>query len=532
MALKVPVWFDQQKFANYIAANKGKIDNGKIKNLSTADLKEFQQTWSLPSYYFIPKNTSTATSNTTSTPNATSSSNTISSSNTGVWSSTITSTNNSNMLGWVHEWNIMANKLESTINAFNQSQKQWWEDKAKLEMQAWEQKRALEEEYNKEQRARIAEQEKLSAEIAKQAQKRNEEINQFATQRADARAKEADDLLKAQHDSAARRANAAVAAAWQTWVQMSEWAQQDVYSDAFAKFDEWINNAAQFRTQTKMTLDQALTQVFQNSRDNEIMNLWRDRDNKVALNESLKQLSDAEKLHVLNAITAATKWNTDAIDAITENLWAILKKKQENEAAGMNRYEMQEDQQTQWVNMNQRQKWDFLAGELWDKAYIMDAYWANPSKYNKMSFREAVTTMEKQYENLTKMLSPDMLSALTAWAQVKAADPNAKMPSGLEAALNKIWVETETHANLTQQTAEKKADARWDTWRNTTDILWVNDFQSQFKYLSWKDMSELDAISTSPKKNDFIKLLKQKVNTTTWNNKLKLQESIVYLENK
>ena len=53
----------------------------------------------------------------------------------------------------------------------------------------------------------------------------------------------------------------AAATAWQSWLQMSAWAMQDIKDDVIAKYGTNISNAEQFKQQTNMTLDTALNQL-------------------------------------------------------------------------------------------------------------------------------------------------------------------------------------------------------------------------------------------------------------------------------
>lgn len=384
-----------------------------------------------------------------------------------------------NTLWTTTAWNIHVDKLKDTWAAYETQVKTAAADKSAALKAWWQEESALTKASQEAARKRYADQQ---AEL--QANKAT------ATKRADDRRSDANEILKRQESIAARQANIAAWQAWSSWLQMSAWAMQDITDDVINKYGSNLSSAEQFKNQTKMTLDTALNQI-----DSETFK------NKQAIDSFINTLDDNELKPLINAVQKATEWNVQAIEDVKTYYTALTQKKADEEYKRMSEFERLSDSQTQWVALDQTQKWAKLSDDLKDVAYVMNDYWANPSKYANMSFEEAKSTLKWIAD---KMANSSNNQALTQYMTNKAQAQASKLPFTEIPAFEKMLQDLNAQQTAVAQTWETKAAARWTTWTSTKELVdsasWLSTANQELVKKAvakvWKDKA-IEAVQKS-----------------------------------
>lgn len=389
---------------------------------------------------------------------------------TGTWSNTVSETNTWSL--WTtSSGNIMADKLWETGTAFEQRQKDTAKELSDVYNKSWEKQSEL-----------IAK----SQEAARQrydAQQAQLDKNKAAAEWRIERSRwMADEILKRQEAIAARQANIWAAQAGQSWLQMSASAVNDVKNDMIATYGTNLANAEQFRLQTNMSLDDALTKVA-----SDIFS------NKQAVDNFVNLLDKEELAPLLAATVKAEEWDVNAINSIKDYYNAILNKKAEEEYNKTMEFERYEDQQRQWVKADQRQKGDMLFADLKEDSFVMDQYWANPDKYKNMSLSEAVTTLRKEAKKIRDLDNQWLVQYMINKTNAEVSWKPFTKVQAYEDMIKAVWWTVLRN----DATAEAKTEARWDTWTSTTELIKPTEpIQSTptqtLKPLTAKDIAAID----------------------------------------
>lgn len=450
-------------FQNYINANKDKIDPTKVKWLTwsvkdSSIFKEWQKTQTLWKQYLKPKPTTTVNKVEEKKPD-----------------SYMNTLNNKYNLWQTSDQNIMVDKTQSSLQAIKDNSLNAAKEKKDLLVKWASEQSDVIKKKNEEQRLRTQNQQALNDSNKNEA---SDNINNSKNDN--------DLLLKKQEEIATRQANIAAAEAGSSWLQMSVADTRDIKDDVIAKYWTNIANAMEFRNTTNNTLNSSL-------RDINNTHLSNQKD----IDTFLNSLSDEEVKPLLNALAEADKWNVQAIEDANTFVNELVKQKATKEFGNLSQTEAVEDDQREWASLKtNRQKADKLIYDLWaEDKWLADAYLANPTKFNNMSFQEARATLMKIKNQLDTMKDPSIAASLQSYlntnAQLVAA---GKAPQKVEyyEKLLKTAPEAEWYTNRTQ---EKKRDEMWITWWETTDLslskYWIKtstamQLDDKLKTL-WKD---------------------------------------------
>lgn len=427
-------------FQNYINANKDKIDPAKVKWLtwSVKDsniFKEWQQTQKLWSQYLKQVPTPTVAKVEEKKPD-----------------SYMNTLNNKYNLWQTSDQNIMVDKTQASLQAIKDNNLNAAKEKKDLLVKwASEQSDVLKKK-NEEQRLRTQNQQALND------SNKNEASANVNNSKADN-----DLLLKKQEEIATRQANIAAAEAGSSWLQMSAADTRDIKNDVLAKYWTNIANAMEFRNTTNNTLNSSLKDI-----NNTHLSNQKDIDT------FLNSLSDEEAKPLINALVEADKWNVQAIDDANNFVNELVKQKATKEFGNLSQTEAIEDDQREWAWLKtDRQKADKLIYDLWawaDTKWLADAYLANPTKFNNMSFQEARATLMKIKNQLDSIKDPSIAASIQSYlntnAQLIAA---GKTPQKVDA-YEKILSWANESLWYTNRTQEKKREEMWNTWSQTTDL--------------------------------------------------------------
>ena len=432
----------KQEFQKYLADNKSKLDLTKLKSADeTAKqnmFNEWKSSWSISNTYFKPieNKITSQVINKKTTDNK----------------SVVSEVKKDNVNLWdVSKGNVMTDKVQSTIS--------WMKDtNLDLSKEKWD----ILKSWAKEESDLIKQKNTEAEQRVKDNQAMLDTNKQRDYESNEARRKEADDLLKRQEAIAARQANITAAKAWASWLQLSDATMADIKADTITKYGTNLANAEQFRNQTNMTLDTALQNIDQTF-----------FKNKSEIDTLLKWLSDEEAAPLINAVKKATEWNAQAIEDVKTYYNTLVQQKANEEFWRWMEFERIEDVQRVWTGLDARQKWDKLADDLKDNKFLMDEYWKNPEKYNKMSYNEAMSTLLKLWQDDNRITANE--AWLSMYMQLKKADPNFKID-----VYEKMLQEWSNALNLTHQTQEVKREWMWDTGKSKTDLTWITDTTQTF----------------------------------------------------
>lgn len=424
-----------QDFKAYIKNNAKTLDKNKLSGMTKEQNKalynEWKSTGSIPKSYFA--------STTTATPASVA----------NVKSQPTTSTS----FGQVSTTNTQADKLENTAQTFSDTTSKAAQDAADAQIK-WGQSQAdIIKQTNEAAKERSAEQQ---AELDKNKQ-RAEQAD------ADRRAQSAN-IVRRQEEIASRQANIAAAQAGASGLQMSDAAISDAKNDIIAKYGENVANAEQFALQTNMTLDQALTNLD--------ANIFKD---KQTIDNFLNSLDEKERAPILAAIAESTKGNVQAVNDVKDFYNAITQEKAKEETGRTLELERIEDQQRNWNNLNSTQRWALLSNKLNENKWAMDAYWANPTKYNNMSYEEAISTLSKVVQNVTSLNNQWLMQYLVNKTNAEVAGkPFTEIP-----AFETMLKESYTSVDQTNRTAEEKTSQRPETAKASTNLTLSANTKSQ-----------------------------------------------------
>lgn len=396
--------------------------------------------------------------------------------------------NNDFNIGNISQWNLEAEKLDSTMAWMKEQNVKLANEKWDLLRKWWQEESEIIKKNNEAAKSRYTEQQKqLDANKAK------------AEWRAADRAAWADQIVKRQEWIAARQANMAAWQAWSSWLQMSAWAMQEIKDDIISKYWSNIANAEQFAEQTKMTLDTAL-----NTLDNQTFK------DKQAIDNFINTLDASEIEPLVNAVKKATEWNVQALEDVRTYYNTLVQKKAEEEYWRAAEYERIEDTQKQWTSLNERQKWDKLSDDLknvkidWvetDISFIMDQYWSNREKFANMSYNEALDLFKKEAKNIMNMNNEWLIQYMTNKASAEAAWKPFTKNEAYERMIKESW----RAMDQSNKTWELKAEKRWWTWTNITETV---PSTTQIKQLDLKNQTVIDDKIAKLGKDKVIKTLK------------------------
>lgn len=446
-----------QDFKNYLTTNKSKIDSSKMKWLTkeqqNAMYNEWKDTWSISKSYFKPVTSAVNKDNKVTTPPV----------NTKVTWSSVTNAYNNKFSTWnVSEWNIISDKLTWTLTAMKEQNK-WFSKEQEDILKAWA----------KEESWLIANKNKWAIDRANANQDAIDANKQRDYESNEARRKEADDLLRRQEWIAARQANIAAAQAGSSWLQLSDAAISDIKADTIAKYGQNLANAEQFRNQTNMTLDTALQNIDQNY----FKNKWE-------IDDLLNKLDDEEARPLINAVQAATKWNTQAIEDVKTYYNSLIQKKWEEEYGRMAKEERIADNENIWKNASNDKRLALLQDEF-KEAWVMDAYIWDPWKFANMTYADAFNTVMKDIQKMS-----DKSNLLATYQQYIEAWKKA--PDWLENIAKSVWSWYEEAKWRTDRTFEDKTwNVTYSNQMTNTKSTWTQT--AEVKPLSSKITSQLDA---------------------------------------
>lgn len=352
--------------------------------------------------------------------------------------------------------NVMTDKLDETMWAYKDLTEEAAWEKWEIITDAWQAESDIIKETNEE--SRTASEEKLAL-----AEERKATWLSEAQKRRD----EAKSMFDRQQDMANRQAQISWASIWEAWLQLSAADMQAFKDNIINKYGDNILNAEDLKNKTNMAIDDIVDK-----------HLWTFLTTKTEVDTFVKNLNDAEMKPILSAMEKVAEWDQKAIDDVTKFYANYQLKKAEEEYNRMAEFERTEDVQSQWANMDQRQKWDKLMNKLWDNKWVMDVYWGNPEAFANMSYSEALSTWEKVAKQINDLQNPGLIQYLTNNATLQAAwkDPI------INDAYEKMVEDATRDLDLVDYTQEDKTEERWDTWTTT----------SQLTKLSDKHMSALD----------------------------------------
>lgn len=466
-----------QDFKNYLTTNKSSIDSSKMKWLTkeqqNAMYNEWKQTWSISNSYMKPVTSNVKTQvvnkdNKATTPPV----------NTKVtWSSVTDAYKNKFSIWNVSEWNIMSDKLTWTLTAMKEQNK-WFAKEQEDILKAWA----------KEESWLIAEKNKWAIDRANTNQATIDANKQRDYESNEDRRKEADDLLRRQEWIAARQANIAAAQAGSSWLQLSDAAISDIKADTIAKYGQNLANAEQFRNQTNMTLDTALQNIDQNY-----------FKNKSEIDDLLNKLDDEESRPLINAVQAATKWNTQAIEDVKTYYNSLVQKKWEEEYGRMAKEERIADNENIWKNASKDKRLALLQDEF-KEAWVMDAYIGNPEKFANMTYADAYNTIMKDIQKLAD--KTNLVNLYDSYSRTWQ-----KVPDWLEETIKWMWTDYEEAKARTDKTFEDKTwNVTYSNQMTNTKSTWMQT--TEVKPLPAKAMWQLDTAFNKLWKDKTIQKLK------------------------
>lgn len=223
--------------------------------------------------------------------------------------------------------NPWSSQVNDTIGAMTAAQQDYARKNAEMQRAYWKEAGDIVSGYNKE-----------FIDASNQRQADLESTREKYFQDVEESNKRADDILKVQHDIAARQANIAAANAGQSWLQLSASDMEWIKSDAISRFGSNISTAMDYANKTKT----------QNAKDRVTVakEIW------VALNDmdKFEQLMVSQNNQpMLNAISKAAEGDKEALKFVADKI-AEVQAKQLDEETG--RYLKRER-----IEANQREYW-------------------------------------------------------------------------------------------------------------------------------------------------------------------------------
>lgn len=464
----------KKDFSDYLTNNKSNIDLDKLKWLNQSEVdslyNEWKDTWSLPKSYM--KQTPVQTKEIKPPINTPPTQSKVETTPTG-WK-----------FGTTASGNIMDDKLKETWKAFEWQQKQTATDLVNA-YKAWgKEESELIKQRDEAARARYAEQQKQLNTNKAAAEARIDQTKQWA-----------DELLKRQEWIAARQANMAAAQAGESWLQMSASAVSDIKNDIIAKYGSNLANAEQFRLQTNMTLNDALTKVAGDTfKDKQSVDLF------------LNKLDESEYQPLLNAVQKATEWNVQAVKDIKDFYNKITQTKADEEYRRFSEDERYADNERNWASADPGKKLSLLQAEL-KQLWITDPFIANPEKFANMSFAEALNTISKDSNNKALMDQIVAQASATPWFY-------EKLPASFKKYVDEMWAAWLWSQDRLNRTAEQKKDKIKQSEqmiKTTSDVT----KQQVNKNLSAKSISQLDAALVKLGKDKVLAALKKWLDNKT-----------------
>lgn len=424
-------------FENYIKQNKDKLDTNKLKSLSKEQQKvifnEWKWTWSIANSYFKPvTNTIKPTTTITTSP--------------------MDTLKNKYSMGNKSEWNTNLAKVDSTLSAVSDVNKQLGKEKEKEFLSKW-----------KEQSSVVTKANADDIQRAKDNQATIDSNKQRDYESNEERRKEADDLLRRQEAIASRQANISAANAWASGIKLSDDEINEIKNDTIAKY--WVNlsNAEQFRNKTNMELDQALQSIDQSY-----------FGNKTSIDTLLKNLNDEEIKPLINALDKATEWNIQAIDDVKTYYNTLSQKKWEEEMNRGLKEERLADQENIWKSWDKAKKLALLQDEF-KEAGIMDVYIGNPEKFENMTYAEALNTAMKD-QNIKDRVEQEIMTVIGAgWYET--------LKGPLKEIADQMWIDYQWAKERFDRTAEEK---KWNVPQSSSATP-KNNFSLKEETITWLD---------------------------------------------
>lgn len=439
----------------YLKSNKANLDLNKIKWLSKQEQTNAYNEWktegSLPKSYFKSEWKTITPSNKPITPEK----------------------KNTMNLWDVSKWNVMADKLQSTLSWMK-------EENQKLSSEQWDKYKAWAKEESE-----LIRQKNLEAEQRANANQTTLDTNKqrdYASN--EARRKEADDLLRRQEWIAARQANIAAAKAWSSWLQLSDATMEDIKADTIAKYWTNLANAEQFRNQTNITLDTALQNID--------ANYFKD---KTQIDTLLKWLSDEEAAPLIWAVQKATEWDVQAIEDVKTYYNTLVQKKAEWEFGWLQAEEYIADKERVWDKADNAKKLWILQNEFkWTP--ILDVFVWNPSKFAGKTYAEVINTITKDSQ-LKELAETAIITAAWNWVY-------DKLPQSMKNVASQMWLDYTEAKKRFDRTAESKKDKI----KTSDSLTWIKSTWTTIKPLPTKAQTKLDSVMSKIGKQKTIEKLK------------------------
>lgn len=421
---------DQEAFKKYLLDNKSKLNLDKFKNLDSAAKNsmqnEWKSTWTIWNNYFLQQPTKTTVVPKKVTPSNPVTNQSWVNQNWTVWK-----------LGWTSESNTLTQKVLDTWKAFENQQNLSAGKSETLDRARWQEEQNIIT-YGQQWARNRYDNQKEQLDVVQWKYEDN-----VWNRRADA-----DALMKRQEWIATRQANIWAAKAWESGLQMSAWAMNDITNDIVAQYGTNIANAEQFKLQTNMSLDEWLK------------NTWLDIfKNKQSIDNFINNLDKDQYQPLLNAVAAATEWNKKAVSDIKDFYNWIINKKVEWETSWMLKTEYLADTEREWQNANPAKRLALLENEF-KEAWISDAYIWNPDKFKNQSWADARNTLMKD-QNIKTKVEAMVASATMYWT--------LKDNPWLKAIADEMWIDYQWAEDRTDRTFEAKTIAKWDNF-NTNKL--------------------------------------------------------------